>query len=347
MRATQRRTAPVKLVVMIPALNEEATLGRAVREVPRRFDGVDEVEVLVVDDGSTDGTVDVAWAAGADHVVSLKRNFGLTVAFRTGLQEALGRGADVIVNTDADCQYVGPEIARLIEPILSGRADLVSGDRQIHTLAHMPPAKKYGNEAGSWLLRTVAGSPVRDASSGFRAFSRECALRLNPTIGHTYTHQTIIQAVHSGMVIEEAPITFRMSAREGGKSRLISGVGSHIAKSLLTIARTMTAYKPLSVLGGIGLLVLLLGALVGLIPLAGYISQGNTEGHLQSLIVSTVLILMGLQLLVFGLLADTVSSNRRLTEETLYRLKLETLRPDSPAAQADRSAPAFDGALQD
>ncbi len=315
----------MKLVVMIPAYNEEATLGRAIREVPRALSGVDEVEVLVINDGSRDATVPVAQAAGADEVVSLKRNSGLTVAFRTGLEAALRRGADVIVNTDADCQYVGAEIPHLIAPILSGEADLVSGDRQIHLLERMPPSKKYGNTAGSWLLRTVAGSPVKDASSGFRAFSRECALRLSPAIGHTYTHQTIIQAIHSGMVIKEVPVTFRMSAREGGHSRLISGVWSHIAKSLLTIVRTLTAYKPLSVLGGTGLVVVALGLLIGLIPLTSYISQGNTEGHLQSLIVSTVLVIMGLQLVVFGVLADMVSSNRRIAEETLYRLKKDTL----------------------
>lgn len=310
---------------MIPAYNEEATLGRAIEEIPSSFPGIDEVEVIVVDDGSRDHTADVARVSGAAEVVMLKRNSGLTVAFREGLAAALRRGADVIVNTDADCQYVAAEIPRLIAPILGGEADLVSGDRQIHRLTHMPASKKYGNQLGSWLLRTVAGSPVIDASSGFRAFSRECALRLNPTIGHTYTHQTIIQAVHSDLVIREVPVTFRISAREGGQSRLISGVGSHVVKSLLTIVRTLTAYKPLSVLGGAGLLLLLLGALVGLIPLIGYISQGNTAGHLQSLIVSMVFTLMGLQLFVFGLLADIVSANRKLNEEVLYQLKLQAV----------------------
>lgn len=318
---------------MIPAFNEEATLGRAIQEVPRSFPGVDEVEVLVVDDGSTDRTVPVAQAAGATYVVSLKRNSGLTVAFRTGLETCLERGADVIVNTDADCQYVASEIPRLLSPILTGEADLVTGDRQVHRLDHMSASKKYGNMAGSWLLRTVAGSPVVDASSGFRAFSRDCALRLNPTIGHTYTHQTIIQAVHSGMVIKEVPVTFRVSAREGGHSRLISGVGSHILKSLATILRTLTAYKPLAVLGGAGFALLLLGVLIGSITLTGYIRQGSTVGHVQSLIASTVFVLMGLQLIVFGLLADTVSASRRLTEETLYRLKAQSTSRDAEVAQ--------------
>jgi hypothetical protein len=308
----------VKLIVMIPALNEEETIGRVIAEIPRTFEGISSVEVLVCDDGSTDGTVQAATAAGADHIVRLRRNFGLTTAFATGLEASLELGADIVVNTDADAQYDAREIGKLIAPILSGEADMVSGDRQVSKLEHMPLTKRYGNQLGSWMLRIVAESPVRDASSGFRAFSRECALRLNPSIGHTYTHQTLIQAAHSGMVVREVPVTFWPSAREGGSSRLIGGVGSHIVKSLGTIVRTLTTYHPLAVLGRLGLLFILAGALVMLIPLADWISQGNTEGHLQSLVAAGVLGLVGLQLIIFGLLADTVSANRRLTEEILY-----------------------------
>lgn len=324
----------IKLIIQIPCYNEAQTLGIALSALPRELPGVDVVEWLIINDGSQDNTVEVARQYGVDHIVNFKHNQGLAKGFMAGLEACLKEGADIIVNTDADCQYVAAEIPELIRPILSGEADLVSGDRQIHKLTHMPPSKKYGNTAGSWLLRTVAGSPVVDASSGFRAFSRECALRLNPTIGHTYTHQTIIQAIHSGLVIREVPITFRMSAREGGHSRLISGVSTHIAKSLLTIIRTLTLYKPLSVLGGGGLVLLLLGAIVGLIPLTSYISQGNTAGHLQSLLVSTGLVLMGLQLIVFGLLADLVSANRRLNEETLYQLRLQAVPRDEQRIEA-------------
>lgn len=313
----------MKLIVMIPAYNEEATIGRVVREIPRSLDGISEVEVLVCDDGSTDRTVAEAIAAGADHIVRLRRNFGLTTAFSTALQASLALRADIIVNTDADSQYDPRDIERLIAPILRGEADMVSGNRQVDSLDHMPPAKKYGNRAGSWMLRVIAGSPVQDASSGFRAFSRECALRLNPSIGHTYTHQTLIQAAHSGMIVAEVPVAFRQSAREGGASRLIGGVGSHILKSLATIVRSLTTYRPLAVLGRLGLVFMVAGLLILLIPLANWISQGDTEGHLQSLITAGVLGLVGLQLVVLGLLADAVSATRRLSEEVLYLMKAE------------------------
>jgi len=320
------RGNPLKLIVMIPAYNEAATIGRVIREIPRSFDGVSKVEVLVCDDGSKDDTVGAATSAGADHIVRLRRNFGLTTAFSTGLQACLALGADIIVNTDADSQYDPREIERLITPILRGEADMVSGNRQVDQLDHMPPAKKYGNRVGSWMLRVVAGSQVQDASSGFRAFSRECALRLNPYIGHTYTHQTLIQAAHSGMVVAEVPVAFRRSAREGGESRLIGGVGSHILKSLATIVRTLTTYRPLAVLGRLGLAFIGAGLIILIIPISNWIAQGDTEGHLQSLIAAGVLGLVGLQLVVFGLLADSVSATRRLTEEVLYLMKADRVR---------------------
>jgi hypothetical protein len=185
----------------------------------------------------------------------------------------------------------------------------------------MTRSKQYGNRFGSWMLRVAAGSPLQDASSGFRAFTRECALRLNPTIGNTYTHQTIVQAVHAGMVVREVPVVFRRSAREGGHSRLISSVVGHIMRSGVTIMRTLMAYRPLSVLGTAGLVALLLAAMVGLIPLGDLITTGTISGHLQSLLASVALLISGLLLLLFGFLADAVSANRRVSEELLYRIR--------------------------
>ena len=326
-----------RLVVIIPAYNEAPTVGRAIAEIPRSLPGVRRVEVVVVDDGSTDGTAEAARLAGADSVIRLKQNAGLTRAFATGLQAAIERGADIIVNTDADCQYDGREIPKLIAPILAGEADLVSGDRHIERLEHMTRSKQYGNRFGSWMLRIAADSPLRDASSGFRAFSRECALRLNPAIGNTYTHQTIIQAAHAGMVVREVPVTFRRSAREGGHSRLISSVGRHVLRSAVTILRTLTAYRPLSVLGFSGVLLLILAALVALIPLRDYIA-GDTAGHIQSLIATVALAIVGVLLVLFGLLADAVSANRRATEELLYRIKKQQAGlVDAAAAEAETS----------
>ncbi len=310
-------------MVIIPAYNEEPTVGRAVREIPRNLAGIGRVEVLVVDDGSTDGTAEAALEAGADAVVRLRANAGLTRAFTVGLQAAVERGADIVVNTDADCQYVGSEIANLIAPILSGVADLVSGDRQVSSLEHMTRSKQLGNRFGSWMLRVAADSPLQDASSGFRAFSRECALRLQPAIGNTYTHQTIVQAAHAGMVIREIPVTFRPSAREGGRSRLISSVAGHILRSGVTIMRTLIAYRPLSVLGITGLVALALSALIALIPLTEWLTTGDTSGHLQSLIAAVALGIAGIVLLLFALLADAVAASRRVTEELLYRVRRE------------------------
>ena len=341
----------MKLIVMIPAFNEEETIGGVVGEIPRRLDGIERVEVLICDDGSTDRTAAAAIAAGADHVIRHRANFGLTAAFSTALSAALALGADIIVNTDADGQYDPQDMRALIAPILRGDADMVSGDRQVRYLEHMPASKKYGNIIGSWMLRATAKSMVHDASSGYRAFSRHCALRLNPDIGHTYTHQTLIQAANSKLVVAEVPVRFRRSARRGGKSRLISGVGTHILQSLGTIIRSLTTYRPMAVLGTAGLAFILAAALLGLIPLANWVRQGNTEGHLQSLIAAGVLGLVGLQLFVFALLAETMSANRRLTEEVLVRLKaggahekavLPPIRPaghDQMTPQLDRESP--------
>lgn len=311
----------MKLIVTIPAYNEEKSIQEVIRSIPREIQGIDKVEVLVIDDGSSDRTVEMAQAADADHVLSNIVNRGLATTFRRGLDKAVELGADIVVNTDADDQYDQSEISKLIQPILDGKADIVSGDRQIEKLTHMPTLKKYGNMFGSWVVRKVSGVPVRDASSGFRAFTKEAALRLSVLSSHTYTHETIIEAEDKKLVFMEVPCTFR--AREGTSSRLISGVFGHIKKSGATIVRTIVRHHPLKTFTYLGGSLFLLGALIGIRFLFYYFS-GDSSGHVQSLIFMAILIMLGFQVVVLGLLADNINANRRINEEILYRLKKES-----------------------
>lgn len=252
----------MKLIVTIPAYNEEKTIGKVIKSIPRKIKGIKSVKALVINDGSTDKTSQVAKKSGADYIISQRTNLGLARAFQTGISEALRLGADIVVNTDADNQYSQKEIPKLIKPILEGKADMVIGNRQIEKLKHIPLVKKYGNIIGSWTLRLLTGSDVIDASSGFRAFSREAALRFNILSNHTYVHETIIQAVENKMRIAQVPITFRR--RRGGKSRLITGLWGHIKKSLATIMRTILMYKPFKTFLLMGSTVFLLGIIIGI-----------------------------------------------------------------------------------
>lgn len=304
----------MKLIVIIPAYNEEKTIGEVIRSIPRKIRGISKVEVLVINDGSKDKTTKEARKAGADYVLSHKINRGLTQTFADGLQEALRLGADIIVNTDADNQYKQEEIPKLIGPILKGEADMVIGNRQVEKLNHMPLAKKYGNILGSFTIRFLTGSKIKDASSGFRAFSREAARQLKLFSYHTYTHETIIQALNKNLVIAEIPITFRK--RRYGESRLISGVWSHIKKSAATILRTILMYKAFKVLVTLGLFIMSLGVLGGLRFLYFFFT-GNGAGHVQSLILSSILISIGFTTCVMGILADLISINRKLIEQKL------------------------------
>lgn len=313
----------MKLVVMIPSYNEEKSLYDVIKSIPRQLEGIDSVEVLVIDDGSTDNTKKIAQEAGADHIISNIVNRGLATTFRRGINKALELGADIIVNTDADNQYDQTEIPRLIKPLLDRKADIVSGDRQVATLDHMPTAKKYGNMTGSWVVRKVSGLPIRDASSGFRAFTRDAALRLSVFSEHTYTHETIIEANDKKLVFIEVPCTFR--GREGTSSRLISGVLSHIKKSGITIVRTLVRHKPLKTFTYAGVVLMFGGAVIGGRFLYYYF-QGQGSGHIQSLIFMAVLVMLGFQIIVLGLLADNINANRRINEEILYRIKKEKLK---------------------
>ncbi len=314
-----------KLVVMIPAYNEEDTIATVIQEIPRKISGVKQVEVLLIDDGSRDRTSEIAQHAGADHIIHQTSNKGLAHAFKTGLDAALQLGADIIVNTDADNQYDQKEIAKLIQPILVKEAEIVLGDRQIEQLDHMIWAKRYGNMIGSYCIRKLSGLNVSDSQTGFRAFSREAALRINVISDYTYTQETIIQAASKKLAVVELPCSFK--ARDG-HSKLISSVPSYIKRAGATILRTYTRYKPLKVFVALGSFFFLAGLGFGIRFLIRYFTVG-AAGHIQSLILAAVLMIIGFQVIVFGVLADLIDNNRKLNEELLYQLKRQQLGKDS------------------
>lgn len=308
----------VKLIVMIPAYNEENSIRRVIEEIPRRIKRIDLVEILVIVDGSEDNTLEEARLAGADKIISHKRNLGLGISFRDGLEEALRMGADIIVNTDADFQYNGGEIPNLIKPILDGSADIVIGDRQIDMLNHMPAGKVIGNKVATWVTRLVTRLPIRDAQTGFRAFSRDAALRMNLTGNYTYVQETLIQAANKNLVVEQIPIEFRKRA---GKSRLISNLFSYAKSSGITILRSYRDYQPFKVFMFVGLACIMIGFVIGFRVLLHYFETGTVTPYLPSAVLTTVLVIVGLQAVVFGLIADMLKTQRMFEEEILYRLK--------------------------
>jgi glycosyltransferase involved in cell wall biosynthesis len=306
----------VKLIVQIPCYNEADTLASVVASIPRRIVGVDRVEVLVVDDGSTDGTPELARALGVEHVVRHVGNKGLAQAFRSGVDACLRLGADVIVNTDGDNQYPQDEIPRLIAPILSGRAEMVVADRQTGRIAHFSPTKKALQALGSWAVRRVSRTEVPDAPSGFRAYSREAALRLNIVTPYSYTLETLIQAGARRTSIAYVPIQVNPQTRP---SRLFGSTVNYVKHQLATIVRTYAMYEPLRIFSLVGLAVLAVG--VALIARFGYFFALGYPGHVQSLVLGIALGIVGVQIGLNGLLADLIAANRRLLEETLYRLR--------------------------
>ena len=308
----------MKLVVIIPAFNEENTIGQVIKEIPRKVESIDEVQILVINDGSTDRTVDIAIQAGADKILSHKRNMGLAKTFRDGLDAALEMGADIIVNTDADFQYNGTEIPKLIDPILEGKADIVLGDRQIDHLDHMPWGNLWGNKLATRVTRWATNLPIKDAQTGFRAFSREAALRMNLTGDYTYTQETLIQAANKNLKIEQIPVEFR---RREGSSRLISGIFRYARSAGVTIFRSFGAYHPFTVFSGIGIACILLGLIFGFRVIIHFLSTGMVTPYLPSALLTTVLIIVGGLAILFGLLADMIRTQRMLSEEILYRLK--------------------------
>ena len=305
----------MKLIIQIPCYNEEETLAVTLSALPRQVPGVDVVEWLVVDDGSTDRTMEVAKANGVDHVVRLLRNQGLAKAFMAGLEASLKTGADIIVNTDADNQYCADCIPDLIRPILEGKAEIVVGARPVDEIKHFSPIKKFLQKLGSWTVGLASNTDIPDAPSGFRAISREAARKLNVFNDYTYTLETIIQAGQKDIPITWVPVRTNESLRP---SRLVRGMLSYTRKSILTILRIFVVYKPFRFFMSIGGVLIALGALIGLRFLWYYFTVGGS-GKVQSLILASILIGIGFQTMMVAFIAELLSVNRRLIEDLQYK----------------------------
>lgn len=315
----------LKLIVQIPCFNEQESLAEAVRAIPRAVAGFEHVEVLVIDDGSTDSTAEVARAAGADHIVRHRSNRGLAAAFRTGLDASLRLGADVIVNTDADNQYDAADIPALVAPILDGRADMVVGDRRPGELAHFSATKRLLQRLGSASVRRASGVEVGDAVSGFRALSREAAVKINVVSTFSYTIETLIQAGRSRLAVASVPVRSRPTARS---SRLFTSVPRFVERSLGTMLRVYTMYHPLRVFLAIGGLLVFAGSLP-ILRFMYYWFEGASQGKVQSLVIGGVLVIVGFVAALVGVVADLIAFNRQLIESTLERVRrLEVGRGD-------------------
>ncbi|MEQ8672052.1 MAG: glycosyltransferase family 2 protein [Aggregatilineales bacterium] len=344
----------MKVIIQIPCLNEEHTLPITLAELPRQLDGVDELEWLIIDDGSTDNTLQVAREHGVEHIVRHNGNKGLATAYQSGLNACLQLGADIIVNTDADNQYPGRYIADLVRPIVDGTADMVIGDRQTGSIEHFSTTKKILQGLGSAVVRFVSGTTIPDAPSGFRAISRETALRFNVLTSYTYTLETIIQAGRKNLSIRHVPINTNPKTRD---SRLFKSMWKYVRRSAVTILRLFLLYRPLATFSYIALPFLVVGlglwARYGVLILQGDTARG---ANVQSIIVGAALLIIGFVVFLIGLLGDLIAINRRLHEETLYYLKklvlvdeayhathIQTTRaPQNPEAELKNTEITFD-----
>ena len=312
----------LKLIIQIPCFNEEKILSQTLKDLPTSIAGIERIETLVIDDGSSDGTIRVAKEFGVNHIVRFKKHRGLACAFMAGLNVALEQKANIIVNTDADNQYQGQDIPKLIRPILEGEAEMVVGQRDIANIKDFSFVKKQLQKLGSWIVRHVSGTKVLDATSGFRAYSKEAALRLNVMSDYTYTLETIIQAGKKDIALAFVPIGRNKDTR---RSRLISSIPSYIMRSVATIVRIYSIYEPLKIFTLIGGILSSVGLLLGIRFLCFYFA-GNGSGHFQSLILAAILLIIGFQIGIIGLVADLVAANRRLIEENLYRIKKKEIK---------------------
>jgi glycosyltransferase involved in cell wall biosynthesis len=316
-----------KLIIQIPCLNEAETLPATLADLPRSVPGIDVVEVLVIDDGSRDRTAEVAKAQGVAHVIRFRQRKGLAAAFIAGIDASLRRGADYIVNTDADNQYAGRDIARLLEPLLRGEADIVVGDRNIRDLEHMSWPRKLLQRLGSWTVRQVSATKVPDTTSGFRAYTREAALRMTIVSDFSYTLESLIQAGKQRMAVTHVPISTNPRTRP---SRLFDSVLSYIKQSAATIVRIYTMYEPLKVFTYIGTTIFVAGFIISMRFLYYFLFTFESEGKVQSLILSAVLMIVGFQVVLIGLVADVISGMRKLLEDLLYRVRrMELVDPDA------------------
>lgn len=307
----------MKLIIQIPCFNEAQTLEVALNDLPKHIDGIDIIEYLIVNDGSLDNTTEVAQKWGVNYIVTFRRNKGLAKGFMAGLDACLRNGADIIVNTDADNQYCGEDIEKLVRPILEEKADIVIGERPIDQTIHFSPMKKKLQHFGSWVVQKASDSDIPDAPSGFRAYSREAAMRLNVTNEYTYTLETIVQAGREKFAQTTVPIRTNEELRP---SRLFNSMFGYVKKSMIAIIRAFIMYKPLKFFTIVGLIPFLLGTGLGIRYIV-LLATGSAGGHVQSLILASILILMGFMTIIIGLQADIIAKNRKLLEDIQYHVR--------------------------
>lgn len=307
----------MKLIIQIPCYNEAETLEVALNDLPKHIDGIDEIEYLIINDGSKDNTVDVARKWGVQNIVSFKQNQGLAKGFIAGLDGCLRSGADIIVNTDADDQYKGEDIEKIVRPILDGEADIVIGARPIDDTEHFSFVKKKLQHFGSWIVRKASSTTIPDAPSGFRAFSREAAMKLNVVNDYTYTLETIVQAGREKIPMMSVPIRTNAELRP---SRLFKSIWGYVKKSMITILRAYVLYKPLKAFSLLCLPFLTVGMAIG-VRFLWFMAHGTSGGHVQSLILGCTLIIIGFLIFVIGVMADTLAANRRILQDVQFHVK--------------------------